>query len=61
MVAGVQSTDPTVQLEAVTKFRKLLSIGAAHASRLEPRRKLGERTDATSFLSGQSATRRSAR
>lgn len=27
MVQGVQSTDPTVQLEAVTKFRKLLSIG----------------------------------
>jgi hypothetical protein len=27
MVEGVQSQDPTVQLEAVTKFRKLLSIG----------------------------------
>ena len=28
MVAGVQSSDAAVQLEAVTKFRKLLSIGA---------------------------------
>lgn len=27
MVQGVQSSDPTTQLEAVTKFRKLLSIG----------------------------------
>lgn len=28
MVQGAQSTDPETQLDAVTKFRKLLSIGA---------------------------------
>lgn len=58
MVEGVQSQDPTVQLEAVTKFRKLLSIG-------ERRRPLGSTHDENvltdPFHVLQSATRRSAR
>ena len=27
LVAGVQSQDPNIQIECVTEFRKLLSIG----------------------------------